>query len=213
MTIGQIIYNRRKELGLTLEDVGKAVGVGKSTVKKWEDGYISNMKRDKIALLAKVLDMNPVVLVSSDNSMNVSLPSMVEDKAEEYASSLYLPTDERKLLTKEMLNKFEALSVIGMKKAIDRIDELVVLSDDNVHEDYRTAIHKVIDINKSHKITENDDNMNDLARIAAFGGGTFDVPAANVTAEELEALEEKLEREKLKAEILEELKREKKSEE
>lgn len=53
----------------------------------------------------------------------------------------------------------------------------------------------------------------DLARIAAFGGGTFDVPAANVTAEELEALEEKLEREKLKAEILEELKREKKSEE
>ena len=213
MTIGQIIYNRRKELGLTLEDVGKAVGVGKSTVKKWEDGYISNMKRDKIALLAKVLDMNPVVLVSSDNSMNVSLPSMVEDKAEEYASSLYLPTDERKLLTKEMLNKFEALSVIGMKKAIDRIDELVVLSDDNIHEDYRTTIHKVIDINKNHNITANDDNTNDLARIAAFGGGTFDVPAANVTPEELEALEEKLEREKLKAEILEELKREKKSEE
>lgn len=213
MTIGQIIYNRRKELGLTLEEVGKAVGVGKSTVKKWEDGYISNMKRDKIALLAKVLDINPVVLVSSDNSMNVSLPSMVEDKAEEYASSLYLPTDERKLLTKEMLAKFEALSVIGMKKAIDRIDELIVLSDDNIHEDYRTAIHKVIDINKNHSITANDDNTNDLARIAAFGGGTFDVPAANVTAEELEALEEKLEREKLKAEILEELKREKKSEE
>lgn len=212
MTIGQIIYNRRKELGLTLEEVGKAVGVGKSTVKKWEDGYISNMKRDKIALLAKVLDINPVVLVSSDNSMNVSLPSMVEDKAEEYVSSLYLPTDERKKLTKEMLSKFEALSVIGMKKAIERIDELVVLSDDNVHEDYRTAIHKVIDINKSHKITENDDNMNDLARVAAFGGGTFDVPAANVTAEELEVLEEKLEREKLKTEILQELKREKKSE-
>ena len=213
MTIGQIIYNRRKELGLTLEEVGKAVGVGKSTVKKWEDGYISNMKRDKIALLAKVLDINPVVLVSSDNSMNVSLPSMVEDKAEEYASSLYLPTDERKLLTKEMLAKFEALSVIGMKKAIDRIDELVFLSDDNIHEDYRTAIHKVIDINKNHNITANDDNTNDLARIAAFGGGTFDVPAANVTAEELEALEEKMEREKIKAEILEELKREKKSEE
>lgn len=164
MTIGQIIYNRRKKLGLTLEEVGKAVGVGKSTVKKWEDGYISNMKRDKIALLAKVLDISPVVLVSSDSSMNVSLPSMVEDKAEEYASSLYLPTDERKRLTKEMLAKFEALSVIGMKKAINRIDELVILSDDNIHEDYRTAIHKVIDINKNHNITGNDDKTNDLAR-------------------------------------------------
>lgn len=164
MTIGQIIYNRRKKLGLTLEEVGKAVGVGKSTVKKWEDGYISNMKRDKIALLAKVLDISPVVLVSSDSSMNVRLPSMVEDKAEEYASSLYLPTDERKRLTKEMLAKFEALSVIGMKKAINRIDELVILSDDNIHEDYRTAIHKVIDINKNHNITGNDDKTNDLAR-------------------------------------------------
>lgn len=40
--IGNLIYNRRKELGLTLEEVGKAVGVSKSTVKKWENGFISN---------------------------------------------------------------------------------------------------------------------------------------------------------------------------
>jgi transcriptional regulator with XRE-family HTH domain len=46
--IGQLIYNRRKELGLTMEEVGKAVGVSKSTVKKWENGLISNMRRDKI---------------------------------------------------------------------------------------------------------------------------------------------------------------------
>lgn len=60
MDIGKMINQRRTELKLTLEQVGQAVGVGKSTVKKWEDGYISNMRRDKIALLAKVLKMNPV---------------------------------------------------------------------------------------------------------------------------------------------------------
>lgn len=58
MDIGKMINQRRTELKLTLEQVGQAVGVGKSTVKKWEDGYISNMRRDKIALLAKVLKMN-----------------------------------------------------------------------------------------------------------------------------------------------------------
>lgn len=51
--IGNLIYNRRKELGLTLEEVGNAVGVSKSTVKKWENGFISNMRRDKNDLLTQ----------------------------------------------------------------------------------------------------------------------------------------------------------------
>lgn len=38
MTIGELIHNRRKELKLTLEEVGNAVGVSKSTVRKWETG-------------------------------------------------------------------------------------------------------------------------------------------------------------------------------
>ena len=62
--IGKIIHSRRTALGLTLEEVGNAVGVGKSTVKKWEDGYISNMKRDKIALLADVLQVSPVTFIT-----------------------------------------------------------------------------------------------------------------------------------------------------
>ena len=36
MNIGEIIRTRRQELGLTLENIGDYVGVGKSTVRKWE---------------------------------------------------------------------------------------------------------------------------------------------------------------------------------
>ena len=61
--IANKIKARRVELGLTLEDVAKAVGVGRSTVRKWESGMIRNMGRDKIAALAKVLQLNPVELV------------------------------------------------------------------------------------------------------------------------------------------------------
>ena len=61
--IGELIEKRRKELGLTLEEVGNYVGVGKSTVKKWETGYISNMRRDKISLLSKILQISPTELI------------------------------------------------------------------------------------------------------------------------------------------------------
>ena len=64
--IGKKMFDRRKELGLTLEEVGEAVGVGKSTVRKWENGMIRNMGRDKIAKLAEVLKMNPVEFVPGD---------------------------------------------------------------------------------------------------------------------------------------------------
>ena len=79
MDIGHIINQRRLFLGLTLEDVGNAVGVSKSTVKKWEDGYISNMKRDKISELAKVLKISPVVLITGEleeNSKNNSAENL-----------------------------------------------------------------------------------------------------------------------------------------
>lgn len=66
MKIGKLINSRRTELGLTLEEVGNAVGVSKSTVKKWEDGFISNMRRDKIAKLATVLQLDPVAFITDE---------------------------------------------------------------------------------------------------------------------------------------------------
>ena len=73
--IGRIIHNRRIELGLTLEKVGNFVGVSKSTVKKWESGFISNMGRDKIAELAKCLHLNPITLITGEMSPKVDSTS------------------------------------------------------------------------------------------------------------------------------------------
>jgi len=67
--IANKIKNRRQELGLTLEEVAQAVGVGRSTVRKWETGMIKNMGRDKIAALAQVLKINPVELVPASGSV------------------------------------------------------------------------------------------------------------------------------------------------
>lgn len=54
---------QRESLKLTLEDVGNYVGVGKSTVRKWENGMINNMGRDKILKYANILQISPLALI------------------------------------------------------------------------------------------------------------------------------------------------------
>lgn len=83
MTIGEFIEKRRKELGITLDEIGKITGVGKSTVKKWETGLISNMGRDKIANLSKILKVSPAVFINDsidDYNEAVNLPVMSKPK-------------------------------------------------------------------------------------------------------------------------------------
>lgn len=63
MDFSEKIKSLRLERGLTLEEVGKRVGVGKSTVRKWETGAIANMRRDKIAKLAEALHTTPGYLM------------------------------------------------------------------------------------------------------------------------------------------------------
>lgn len=63
MDFGQKIKQIRKSKGMSLEQVGDIVGVGKSTVRKWETGDIANMRRDKIALLANALGVEPSYLM------------------------------------------------------------------------------------------------------------------------------------------------------
>ena len=46
-----LIRNRRKETGKTLEEVAQLVGVAKATVQRWESGAIKEIRRDKIVKL------------------------------------------------------------------------------------------------------------------------------------------------------------------
>ena len=72
MTIKDKIRERRLELGLTLEEVASAVGVAKSTVKKWESGQIASMRQSKIVALAKVLRVEPTYLIFEDETINAN---------------------------------------------------------------------------------------------------------------------------------------------
>ena len=68
------IKARRLELGMTLDDVAKLVGVSNPTISRWESGAIVNQRRDKIELLAKALQLTPGELMGWEDD---TLPSNV----------------------------------------------------------------------------------------------------------------------------------------
>ncbi len=112
--IGKIIHSRRTSLGLTLEEVGQAVGVGKSTVKKWEDGFISNMKRDKIALLASILQVSPVTFITG---------VLTFEKKEEQAATVISPELQELHELLAQLDTIDRAEIRGMMKQMLRADK------------------------------------------------------------------------------------------
>lgn len=63
MEMGEKIHYLRKRYHMTLQELGDKVGVTKSTVRKWENGMIENMRRDKILKVAKALSVSPEYLM------------------------------------------------------------------------------------------------------------------------------------------------------
>ena len=93
------IKELRLARNMTLEQVANIVGVGKSTVRKWETGMIANMRRDKIALLAQALGTTPAYLMGwkENNAPTPLEPKLTE--GEEALLELFrqIPEDAQKM--------------------------------------------------------------------------------------------------------------------
>ena len=105
------IKELRKAKGLTLEEVGNMVGVGKSTVRKWETGIIANMKRDKIAALARALDTTPAYLMGweeeqkkNDIQADIILKMRTDSEFMSVVETLYKLDKDKLQSINQMLN-------------------------------------------------------------------------------------------------------------
>ena len=65
MTVGEKIRARRMELNMTMDDLGKAIGVQRSAVNKYEKGMVE-LTASKIAALARALDVPIFYLLDDD---------------------------------------------------------------------------------------------------------------------------------------------------
>ena len=75
-TMGQKIKAKREALGMTLAVFGEKVKAQPSTVRKWETGFIKNIKSDKIKKIADALEVTPAYLMGWDESNNVKVDTI-----------------------------------------------------------------------------------------------------------------------------------------
>lgn len=79
MNVGERIKELRKEKGMTLEDVAQAIGVGRATVLKYENGAITNIPTERVHQLANLFKVTRPYLMGWTDERKVN-PSENLDK-------------------------------------------------------------------------------------------------------------------------------------
>ena len=69
MDIGERIKKRRKDLGLSAEQIAEKLGVSPATIYRYESNDIMNMRIDKLEPIAKVLRTTPAYLMGWDEAI------------------------------------------------------------------------------------------------------------------------------------------------
>lgn len=65
------IRQRRIELDLSYQDLSAKTGISKSTLQRYETGFIKNLPIDKLEILAKALNTTPEYLMGWDSEKRI----------------------------------------------------------------------------------------------------------------------------------------------
>ncbi len=76
--IGRRIEDTRKELGMTLDDVAKAVSVARSTIQRYEKGLITSPKIPVLVSIAKALGVNDKWLMGMSDERELAVTAEQE---------------------------------------------------------------------------------------------------------------------------------------
>lgn len=111
MTLAQRIHEARISKGLTLEQLGKMIGLGKSAINKYEKGIVTNIPPDRIEALAAALDVTPGYLMGwtdTPGQMDIWEASgeRSPNTAEQYAESMKIKSEKAKnmRIMEELMN-------------------------------------------------------------------------------------------------------------
>ena len=115
LTIGERIKARRKQLGLTVDELSERLGKNRATIYRYESNNIEKLPTTVLEPLAKALNTTPAYLMGweEDNTP-------VEPKKEEEPE---LTENER-----EMIDIFKGLTPTQQGKLIERAK---IMSEDN----------------------------------------------------------------------------------
>lgn len=113
MTTGERIKLRRKELGLSADKLAEAIGVSRSTMFRYENGYIEKLPINNLVPLARALNTTVGYLMGWDDEKDAPIVGAndgCDNEAMHYFESL---SESRKV---EALNYLRYLSSTEDKK-------------------------------------------------------------------------------------------------
>lgn len=125
MTLGERIRSARINMGMTTEELGKAIGVERSAITKYEKGRVTNIPPERIEALAAALDVTPGYLMGwtdLPDQMDVfDMPGMTADDR----TAAYADAAKQQARKSEKRHALETLVNSATEEEIDLITQLV----------------------------------------------------------------------------------------
>ena len=103
MTIGERIKERRKQLGLTVDELAERLGKNRATIYRYESNDIEKLPTTVLEPLAKALDVTPAYLMGWDTD-NIVIKSFDPTKSPNYVKKTHI--DESQVPYSEPLKDY-----------------------------------------------------------------------------------------------------------
>ena len=134
------IKERRLSLGLSYQDLADKTGMSKSTLQRYETGFIKNLAVDKLEMLAEALETSPGFLMGWDKPTPTKLYDLAEATEMEYRDLMRLAGyveevhDKDKVL--ELVFKDSKGKVVDVRR---RVKEMYSTDEDWANVAYRVS--------------------------------------------------------------------------
>ena len=123
MRVGERIKSRRKEIGLSAEEVAKELGVSPATVYRYESNDIMNMRIDKLEPIAKALRTTPAYLIGWEDDKKENPPAESQRILESVNSSENIDLLLHIIKNEASLSREQLLKLQGFVSALEAEDK------------------------------------------------------------------------------------------
>ena len=120
MTTGERIRNRRKELGVSAEQLAERLGVSPATIYRYENGAIEKVPGDILPVISKVLSTSPAYLMGWEVDSPTPVPALdIESIIKDEPIAAYMSLRER--LTDD--DKADIATLIRLRAELNQSDD------------------------------------------------------------------------------------------
>lgn len=126
MTIGERIKLRRKELGLTVDQIAEKLNKNRATIYRYESDDIESLPITIIKPLARALNVTPAWLMGWEEGGQTLEEWQEEVEASERMILSFLKENFGKDAAK-IIEYYQSMNEIGKEEAVKRIEELTYI--------------------------------------------------------------------------------------